>query len=128
MKAHGVGLTTPSGESLPLSSAVELDGLVFFSGQIALKDGQIRGDIEDQTNLVFDILEAKLAALDLSLENVAKATIWLTEASDFARFNSVYRKRMSAPYPARSCVLSTLMLSGALIELEIVAGRTRRSV
>jgi 2-iminobutanoate/2-iminopropanoate deaminase len=127
LKAHGAGLTTPRGDIIPLSSAIEADGLFFFSGQVALKDGPVPEDIEGQTNLIFDILGAKLADVGLSLDHVAKATVWLTDPSHFLRFNAVYRQRMAEPYPARSCVVSGMVLPGALIEIEIVAARTPRS-
>jgi 2-iminobutanoate/2-iminopropanoate deaminase len=127
MKAYGAGLTTPSGDVIPLSSAIETDGSFFFSGQVAVKDGKIPDGIEAQTELIFDILEAKLADLALTLDHVAKATVWLTDPSHFARFNAVYRKRVAQPYPARSCVVSDMVLPGALIEIEIVAGRSRRA-
>ncbi|MGC1303708.1 MAG: RidA family protein [Caulobacteraceae bacterium] len=126
MKVYGSGLSAPNGELVPLSLAVEEGELLFFSGQLALKKGIIQGDIEEQTTLIFDTLEIKLAELALTLDNVVKATIWLTNPSDFSRFNAVYRKRMSEPFPARSCVVSSLVLPGALIEIEIVASRAHR--
>jgi 2-iminobutanoate/2-iminopropanoate deaminase len=127
MRVHGAGLKIPSGDTLPLSSAVEAEGLVFFSGQLAMQDGKIPDGIEAQTNLILDILDRKLADQGLSLDNVAKSTVWLADAADFARFNSVYRQRLSEPYPARSCVVSALLIPRALIEIEIVAARTPRS-
>jgi 2-iminobutanoate/2-iminopropanoate deaminase len=127
MKVYGAGLKIPSGEALPLSSAVEAGGLLFFSGQLALQDGKLTGDIEAQTHLIFDLLDQKLADVGLSLANVAKSTVWLTDAADFAGFNAVYRKRLSEPYPARSCVVSALLIPRALLEIEIVASRTPRS-
>jgi 2-iminobutanoate/2-iminopropanoate deaminase len=127
LQTHGAGLTTPSGDLIPLSWAVEADGLVFFSGQVAVNEGRIPDGIEAQTDLIFDLLEAKLAELGLSLDHVAKATVWLTEPTHFGRFNAVYTARMGKPYPARSCVVSAMVLPGALVEIEIVASRSRRS-
>lgn len=127
MRAHGGGLTTPHGDIVPLSSAIEVDGLFFFSGQVAVKDGKLPDGVEAQTDLIFDILDAKLAEMALSLDHVAKVTVWLTDPSHFGRFNAVYKTRMAKPYPARSCVVSGMVLSGALVEIEIVAGRTPRS-
>ena len=126
MKIYGADQVTPGGV-LPLSSAVEAQGLIFFSGQLAPRDPKAAGDIEAQTHLVFDQLEQKLADAGLSLDNVVKATVWLTDPAHFAGFNAVYGKRFSAPYPARSCVVSALVLPDALLEIEILAARTPRS-
>jgi 2-iminobutanoate/2-iminopropanoate deaminase len=127
MRAHGAGPKIPSGDTLPLSSAVEAEGLFFFSGQLAMQDGRIPDGIEAQTDLILDILDRKLADLGLSLDNVAKSTVWLADAADFARFNAVYRRRLSEPYPARSCVVSSLLIPKALVEIEIVAASGARS-
>jgi len=126
MKIHGGPLVGPGGGDLPLSLAVEVDGLVFVSGQLALVDGQVEGDIALQTARTFDSIAAILSGAGLSLDHVIKATIWLTDPADFAAFNTVYAERLSAPYPARSCVISQLVLPNARVEIEVVASRDHR--
>lgn len=126
MKIHGKPLIGPNGAALPLSPAVETDGLVFVSGQLALVDGKVEGDITAQTERTFDAISTILGDAGLSLDNVVKATIWLTDPSDFADFNAVYAKRLPAPFPARSCVVSQLVLPNARVEIEVVASREPR--
>lgn len=126
MKIHGKPLIGPSGAVLPMSAAVETDGLIFVSGQLALVDGRVEGDITAQTEQTFDAIESILNDAGMSLDNVVKATIWLTDPSDFAAFNSVYEKRLPAPFPARSCVVSQLVLPNARVEIEVVASRQPR--
>ena len=126
MKVHGKPLIGPGGKIIPLSAAIETDGLIFVSGQLALVDGKVDGDITDQTELTFDAIAAILDQAGLSLDNVVKATVWLTEPSDFAAFNAVYAKRLPAPFPARSCVVSQLVLPNARVEIEVVASREPR--
>ena len=126
MKIHGKPLIGPGGKIIPLSAAIETDGLIFVSGQLALVDGKVDGDITDQTELTFDAIAAILDLAGLSLDNVVKATVWLTEPSDFAAFNAVYAKRLPAPFPARSCVVSQLVLPNARVEIEVVASREPR--
>lgn len=126
MKIHGGPLVGPGGGVLPLSLAVEVDGLVFVSGQLALVDGRVEGDIASQTQRTFDSIAAILSGAGLSLDHVIKATIWLTDPADFAAFNTVYAERLSAPYPARSCVISQLVLPNARVEIEVVASRDHR--
>ena len=126
MRIHGKPLIGPGGKTIPLSAAIETDGLIFVSGQLALVDGRVEGDITVQTELTFDAIAAILGESGLSLDNVVKATVWLTEPSDFAAFNAVYAKRLPAPFPARSCVVSQLVLPNARVEIEIVASREPR--
>jgi reactive intermediate/imine deaminase len=121
---HGPRLIGPGGQELPLSLGVSLGDLVFLSGQVALRDGKLSGGIVEQTHIILNAIEAILADAQLTLDNVAKSTIWLTDAADFADFNKVYADRFRTPYPVRSTVVSQLAVPGALIEIEVVASRT----
>ena len=120
MKIYESKLTGPSGRPLPLAAAVEIDSLLFLSGQIALGE-----DVTIQTERVFDQIEAVLAEAGLTADHIVKASVWLTEAADFAAFNTIYAQRLRAPYPARSCVVSQLVLPNARIEIEVFAHRHR---
>jgi 2-iminobutanoate/2-iminopropanoate deaminase len=126
MKTYGGDVRGPGGRVLPLSLATELDDLLFVSGQLALRDGKVEGDVAQQTNVIFDSLEAILAQADLTLDHVVKTTIWLTDPRDFPAFNSTYAGRLRAPYPSRSCVVSALVVLGARVEIEAVASRRHR--
>ncbi|MEO8779865.1 MAG: RidA family protein [Rhodanobacter sp.] len=125
MKFYGSQAITPSGVPVPLSGAVEIDGFVFLSGVLALQDGKITGGIEEQTEVIFDTISAILGQAGLTLDHVIKATIWLTDPNDFAAFNFVYGWRLRAPFPARSCVISQLVVPSARIEIEVVASRNK---
>lgn len=126
MRVHGDALVGPDGKPLPLSTAIEVDGLLFVSGQLALRNGRIEGDAAAQAEQVFDNILAILDQAGLGLENVIKTTVWLTDPADFAAFNTVYATRLFAPYPARSCVISQLVLPNARLEIEVVASRGHR--
>ena len=123
-KQIGAPLVSTSGAVMPLSSAVEVNGILYLSGGLPLVGGKLAGDdIETQTNAVFDNIEALLAKEGLSLRNVFKVTTWLTSKDDFAGYNSVYSKRLADPYPSRTTVISGLAMPGALIEIEATASR-----
>lgn len=126
MKIHGKPLIGPGGAVIPLSAAIETDGLVFVSGQLALVDGRVEGDITVQTERTFDAILAILKEAGMGLDNVVKATVWLTDPTDFADFNAVYARRLPAPFPTRSCVISQLVLPNARVEIEVVASREPR--
>lgn len=85
--------------------------------------GELVGDtIEQQTEQTIDNLSAILEADGASLRDVVKVTVHLSDLSLFARYNTVYARRFSKPYPVRTTVGSDLGHSpGMLIEMDCVA-------
>ncbi len=93
------------------------------TGPIDPVTGELSGDtIEQQTELTIDNLSAILKADGASLSDVVKATVHLSDTSLFARYNAVYARRFSKPYPVRTTVGSDLGHSpGMLIEIDCIA-------
>ena len=87
--------------------------------------GAIVGDtIELQTEQTIDNISAILEADGASLKDVVKVTVHLSDTSLFARYNAVYARRFSQPYPVRTTVGSDLGHSqGMLIEIDCIAYR-----
>ena len=87
--------------------------------------GAIVGDtIEQQTERTIDNISAILEADGASLKDVVKVTVHLSDTSLFARYNAVYARRFSQPYPVRTTVGSDLGHSqGMLIEMDCIAYR-----
>jgi 2-iminobutanoate/2-iminopropanoate deaminase len=83
--------------------------------------GKVAGDtIEAQTEQVMKNVAATLAAHHLDFSHVVKATVHLADLHrDFAGFNATYEKFLTAPYPVRTTVGSTL--AGILVEIDVVA-------
>lgn len=105
----------------PYVHAVALDGLLFTSGQIPLTlQGDMPAGIEAQTEQVFDNLAAVLAAAGTGFDQVAKATVFVTDLGDFARLNAVYERRFGGHKPARSTVQVAALPRGASVEIELV--------
>ena len=108
----------------PYSQAIEINGMVFTSGQIPLnpKTGEIVGaTIEEQTEQVMQNLKAVLAQASVGMDHVVKATCYLADLADFAAFNAVYGKYFAQNAPARSCVQVAALPKGAKVEVELVA-------
>ena len=105
-----------------LTPVVQAAGLAFVSGQLAFDDGgRISGDIESQTALALGHLRDRLGESGLSLSDVVKVTVWLRRREDFGAFNDVYARTFGGHKPARSTVVSDLVLEDALVEIEAVA-------
>ncbi len=90
--------------------------------------GKLVGEsIEEQTEQVIHNLESVLAADHATLADVVKVTVHLSDTALFARYNAVYARRFSAPYPVRTTVGSDLrQLPGMLIEVDCTAYAPQR--
>lgn len=107
----------------PYSQAVRVGDFVYASGQIPLTaDGeQIIGTAAEQASQCLDNVEAILDAAGLTLANVVKTTVFLTDMNDFVSVNEVYGARFSEPYPARSAVAVAALPKGVAVEIEVIA-------
>ena len=113
----------------PYSHAVVAGDFVFLAGQIArdLVTGQvIEGDITAQTILCLEIVRNILTELGLSLADVVRTTVFLSDIGDFDAMNRVYAAAFQAPYPVRSTP-EVKMPFGALVGMEVTAYRGRHS-
>ncbi len=108
----------------PYSQAVYAGALLFASGQIPLDPatGTIVGQtVEEQAKQCLHNVVGLLSTAGLTLEDVVKTTVFLTDMADFAAFNAVYNSFFTAPYPARSCVAVVALPKGAKVEIEVIA-------
>jgi 2-iminobutanoate/2-iminopropanoate deaminase len=114
--------TLVGGVRMPLSKAVRAGDFIFVAGQIAFESsGRVAdGPIETQTRLVLDSIKATLAEAGLSMADIVKTTVWLSDPRDFGRFNAVYAEYFPTDPPARSAVRADLLLD-VKIEIEAVA-------
>ncbi|HEY9581850.1 MAG TPA: RidA family protein [Savagea sp.] len=107
----------------PYSQAMEVNGYVFTSGQIALTaEGEfLGGDIQQQTHQVFANLKAVLEAAGTSLDQVIKATVFMSDMNEFAAMNEVYGEHFGEHKPARSAVEVARLPKDAKVEIEVIA-------
>lgn len=110
----------------PYSQAVEVNNMVFCSGQIALdaKTGEVvKGTVVDQAEKVMANIQAVLKAAGLTFSNVIKTTIFLTDMNDFSSVNEVYSKFFRDAPPARSTIAVAGLPKGVKVEIEVIAMR-----
>src|SRR4051812_44144375 len=111
-------------QGAPYSQAIRANGLVFVSGQLALRPGEkelIPGGIAEQTEQVLANLRAILEAAGSGLEHLVKTTVFLQSLDNFAGMNEVYARHRGAAPPPRSTVGVAKPPSGALAEIEAIA-------
>lgn len=107
----------------PYSQAVEVNGFIYTSGQIALfPDGTMeRGDVEHQTHQVMKNLFYVLEAANAHFNDVIKTTIFLADMNDFEKVNKIYAHYFGLHKPARSTVAVKTLPKNALVEIECIA-------
>lgn len=107
---------------MPFSQAVEVNGILYLSGQIGVKPGEsmlVPGGIEAEARQAMDNIGQLLQARRLSFDDVFKCTVMLADMGDWAKFNTVYRSYFKpGRLPARSAFGSTGLAYGGRIELE----------
>jgi 2-iminobutanoate/2-iminopropanoate deaminase len=103
----------------PYSLWVRSGEFVVTSGQIGLRDGESVGpDIESQTLQVFANLKIVLADAGLTLADVIKTTVFLTDMADYPKMNAIYAAEFGETRPARSAVGVAALPAGAIVEIE----------
>ena len=110
----------------PYSQGVEINGLIFFSGQIAIDPAVgkiVATDVEGQTEQVLKNVKALLTSQGLDAKNVVKTTVFIKNIADFGKVNALYATVFGEESPARSCVEVSNLPAGALVEIEIFAAR-----
>jgi 2-iminobutanoate/2-iminopropanoate deaminase len=109
----------------PYSQAIAVDETVYCSGQIGLDpaSGELADGVEAQAERALRNLIAVLDAAGVTIADVVKTTIFLTDMGDFAAVNAVYATFVPDPPPARSTVAVAALPKGALVELEAIARR-----
>jgi 2-iminobutanoate/2-iminopropanoate deaminase len=108
----------------PYSQAIEANGFVFVSGQIAIdpKSGAIvPGGIAAETTQVLANLEAVLAGAGCTFGDVVKTTIYLTSLGDFQTVNALYAEKFTNAPPARATVEVSALPRGAVVEIDAIA-------
>lgn len=113
----------------PYTPVRQVGDLYFVSGQVGVDfNTKTAGtDITAQTTKALDNLAATLATVGLTLNDVVKTTVFLTNLDDVSVFNGIYTARFSGQRPARSMVAVSELPRVAdcplIVEIEAVAAR-----
>jgi 2-iminobutanoate/2-iminopropanoate deaminase len=117
----------------PFSQAIKTDNFVFVSGQLPINPSTgeiVKGGIKEETRQVLRNLKEILAAAGSSMNDIVKATVYITNMNSFSKMNEVYEEFFSkeAP-PARSTVEVSGLAKGARVEIEATAlvSKTQKS-
>ena len=108
-----------------LSSAVKVGDVVFLSGALGTKPGGgglADSTIAGQTRQALENIKTSAALAGVTMADIAKCTVFLTDVANFQAMNGVYREFFPSEPPARTTVaVAGLVVQGALIEIECIA-------
>ena len=108
----------------PYSQAIDLGSIVITSGQLPNEPatGAFPEGIKEQTRQSLTNVKAILEAAGLSMDAVAKTTVFLSDMNNFGAMNEVYATFFTeGSYPARSAVEVARLPKDALVEIEVIA-------
>lgn len=109
----------------PFSYATRSNGMLYVSGALGVDENWkvvAPNDVTAQSKKALDTVKAILDAAKVSLSDVVKVTVYLTNAADYKAFNEVRRAFFPQPYPASTVVVvKELVLKDAVVEIEVIA-------
>lgn len=107
----------------PYSQAIKTGGTLYVSGQVGLKpDGTFdTTSIENESTQALNNIKAIVEAGGMTMDDVSKATIYLTDIKNFAKVNEVYKTYFKLNPPARETVEVKALPKGAHVEISVIA-------
>lgn len=125
IKRYGTGEIGAGKQHLPFARAVEANGWLYVSGQVAMEAGEIvAGGIVAESRKAIENMIAILHEAGYGLEDVVRVGVWLDDPRDFWTFNGVYAEYFGASPPARACVQSRMMVD-CKVEVDCVAYKAK---
>lgn len=123
IEAIGKPRVLTNGLVIPLTPAIRAGDFIFVSGQLGIDDSGcvVAEDIGAQTQRAISRIRAVLQLAGIDLDAVVKTSVWITDPADFAAFNLAYRECFPQRPPARSTVVSGLLIPGTKVEIDAIA-------
>ena len=124
MEKNVIATTAAPGAIGPYSQASLMGDLRITSGQIPLDPatGVFPEGIEAQTRQSLTNVKAIVEAAGLTMDDVVKTTVFLSDMNNFGAMNGVYAEFFTeGKYPARSAVEVARLPKDALVEIEVIA-------
>ena len=112
----------------PYCTATVYGDTVYMSGMIGVDPAvgkPVEGGTLAQARQMFENIRTVLGELGLTMDDVLKTTVFLTNLGDFAEVNKLYAEYFGPNYPARSCVEVSRLPMSLAIEVECIARCSR---
>ena len=107
------------------SQAIEVQNAtrtLYVSGQIPVAvDGAVPGDFTSQARLAWQNVVAQLHAADMTLDNLIKVTIFLSDRRYIPEYRQVRSEFLGDRRPALTCIITGIFDTAWLLEIEAIA-------
>lgn len=115
----------PPRPGAPYNQGVMVGNLLWVSGNVGQDPvtQKVSPDFAVEARQSIANIAAILKAADLSLADVVKTNVYVTDVAKYDAFNAIYVEMMPKPLPARTFIGVAALPSGAQIEIEVVAAR-----
>ena len=115
----------PPRPGAPYNQGVMVGNLLWVSGNIGQDPAtqKVSADFATAARQSLKNIEAILKAADLSLADVVKTNVYVTDVAKYEAFNAIYVEVMPKPLPARTFLGVAALPGGAQIEIEVVAAK-----
>jgi len=103
------------------AQAVEIAGasrIVFVSGQIPVRDGEVPVSFEEQARVTWANLIAQLRASDMTLDNLVKVTFFLSDRKYIADYRKVRQEVLGDRRIALTTIITGIFDERWLLEIE----------
>ena len=111
----------------PYSQAIRSGNTIYVSGQLPIDPatGAFAGeDIAAQTRQSLTNVKAVLEKAGVTMDQVLKTTVFLSDMNNFGAMNEVYATFFTeGSYPSRSAVEVARLPKDALVEIEVIAAK-----
>lgn len=108
----------------PYNQAVLVNDTLYISGQVCIDpaSGNLKNkDLQEETHQVMQNLKSILQQAGMSLNNVVKTTIFLTDMNRFSEVNEIYGKYFDGDFPARETVQVSALPKFVNVEISMIA-------
>ena len=108
----------------PYSQGILSGNTLYMSGQIALspETGElITKGIEEETHQVMRNIQAVLIQAGMTMDNIVKCSIFISDMKKFAEINTVYGSYFEGIPPARETVEVSRLPKDVNVEISVIA-------
>ena len=115
-----------SPSNLPFSNGLEVNGMLFVAGtQGQNAQGKVvPGGIEAETRQALENIRKIVQGAGMDMGNVVAVNVYLADANEFGKMNSVYKTFFPDPKPTRTTVQVARLVNDARIEISAIAVRS----
>jgi 2-iminobutanoate/2-iminopropanoate deaminase len=129
IKMQGKAPGPSHGGIRPYSAAVRAGDFIFVSGfhggGVNPETGERYDTIASQTTQCLEKIKHALEAGGATMDDVVKCTVFIAQEAELEKMNESYAAYFKNDPPARSCVVTSFIRPGMMIQIDCIAYRPK---